>query len=93
VISRQERIPHVVQGLIDNLMTPEKTKDDRGQNIYYSRFNSPLLNELIEMANEIRETPTDVIFEPDMELDTEPEEISGWKEDKDKDDDNGGKEF
>ena len=48
------------------------------------------------MANEIRETPTDVIFEPDMELDTEPEEISGWKEDKDiddKDDDNGGKEF
>ena len=86
VISRQERIPHVVQGLIDNLMTPEKTKDDRGQNIYYSRFNSPLLNELIEMANEIRETPTDVIFEPDMELDTEPEEITGWKIDIDKED-------
>ena len=50
IIHRQERIPHVVQGLIDNLMTPEKTKDDRGQNIYYSRFNSPLLRDLIEMA-------------------------------------------
>ena len=85
VISRQERIPHVIQGLVDSLMTPEKGKDDRGGTIHYSRFNSPLLTELIEMAREVRENPiqNDIVFEPDMDIDTKPEDISNWKKDKD----------
>ena len=64
-------------------MTPEKGKDDRGGTIHYSRFNSPLLTELIEMAREVRENPiqNDIVFEPD--IDTEPEDISNWKKDKD----------
>ena len=100
IIHRQERIPHVVQGLIDTLMTPENTTDDKGRNLQFSRFNTQLLTELIEMANEVKENPIqpDIVFEPDMELDTEPEDISDWKkdkEDKDKDDkdDEDGKEF
>ena len=40
------------------------------------------------MAREVRENPiqNDIVFEPDMELDTKPEDISGWKIDIDKDD-------
>ena len=88
IIHRQERIPHVVQGLIDTLMTPENTTDDKGRNLQFSRFNTQLLTELIEMANEVKENPIqpDIVFEPDMELDTEPEEITGWKIDIDKED-------
>jgi len=67
-ISRQENIPHVVQGLIDNIMTPDKTKSEDGVDLHYSRFDAPLLAELIEMAEDIREDGTEIIFESDTEL-------------------------
>ena len=43
-ISRQESVPHVIQGLVDNLMTPDKTQNDDGMDVYYSKFNIPLLH-------------------------------------------------
>jgi hypothetical protein len=97
VIHRQEKIPHVVQGLIDNLMSPENTKSPDGGNIHYSRFNSPLLSDLIGMAETINErkdslkdSENDVEFEPDMEFDLE--DVTNWNKDKDKDDKDKDKE-
>ena len=29
-LARQEKLPHIVQGLIDNLMTPDKTRNEDG---------------------------------------------------------------
>jgi len=91
ILSRQDKIPHIIQGLVDNIMSPEETKNDDGVDLYYSRFDAPLLQDLIDMADDIRneDDSTEIAFESDLELETDPTEISEWKdkddEDKDKD--------
>ena len=67
IISRQEKVPHIVQGLLDNIISPEPTKNQDGIDVYYSRFDAPLLEELVEMADEVKEG-TEIAFEPDTEL-------------------------
>ena len=82
IISRQEKVPHIVQGLLDNIMSPEPTKNEDGMDVYYSRFDANLLNELVGMADDIKgESETEILFEPDTEL----EDVTNWNKDKDKD--------
>ena len=105
---RQENLPHIIQGLVDSLMVPDKTENHDGIDMHYSKFDSGLLKELVEMAEAISEEQTDVEFLPDTELETDPEKISKWKDEKEKgslhnmrtekihgkdDEDNDGKEF
>jgi len=75
ILSRQEKLPHVVQGLIDSLMTPEETKNEDGVDLYYSRFDTPLLSDLVDMAEEIKneDYEKEIIFEADTD------KISDWK--------------
>ena len=76
ILSRQEKLPHVVQGLIDSLMTPEETKNEDGVDLYYSRFDTPLLSDLVDMAEEIKNeefNEDEIIFEADTD------KISDWK--------------
>ena len=79
IISRQEKVPHIVQGLLDNIMSPEPTKNEDGMDVYYSRFDAPLLEELVEMADEVKDG-TEITFEPDTEL----EDITNWNKDEEK---------
>ena len=79
IISRQEKVPHIVQGLLDNIMSPEPTKNQDGIDVYYSRFDAPLLEELVEMADEVKEG-TEIRFEPDTELG----DITNWNKHEDK---------
>ena len=79
IISRQEKVPHIVQGLLDYIMSPEPTKNQDGIDVYYSRFDAPLLEELVEMADEVKEG-TEIRFEPDTELG----DITNWNKDEDK---------
>tara|TARA_Y100000992_G_scaffold97124_1_gene62689 strand:- start:43 stop:624 length:582 start_codon:yes stop_codon:yes gene_type:complete len=80
IISRQEKVPHIVQGLLDNIMSPEPTKNEDGMDVYYSRFDAPLLEELVDMADEVKEG-TEIRFEPDTELG----DITNWNKDEEKD--------
>ena len=81
IISRQEKVPHIVQGLLDNIMSPEPTKNEDGIDVYYSRFDANLLNELVGMADDIKgESETEILFEPDTEL----EDVTNWNKDEDK---------
>ena len=80
IISRQEKVPHIVQGLLDNIMSPEPTKNEDGMDVYYSRFDAPLLEELVEMADEVKDG-TEITFEPDTELG----DITNWNKDEEKD--------
>ena len=83
ILSRQEKLPHIVQGLLDNIMAPD-SKSDSSTDVYYSRFDAPLLSELVEMAEEIKEEGTEIAFESDLNLETDPEKISEWKDDESK---------
>ena len=80
IISRQEKVPHIVQGLLDNIMSPEPTKNEDGMDVYYSRFDAPLLEELVDMADEVKEG-TEIAFEPYTELG----DITNWNKDEEKD--------
>ena len=81
IISRQEKVPHIIQGLLDNIMSPEPTKNEDGMDVYYSRFDANLLNELVGMADDIKgESETEILFEPDTEL----EDVTNWNKDEDK---------
>ena len=84
-ISRQEKVPHIVQGLVDNLMAPDKTQNEDGVDLHYSKFDVPLLSELVDMAGEIKDETKEILFEPDTTLG----DISDWnkKDDEDKDND------
>ena len=79
IISRQEKVPHIVQGLLDNIMSPEPTKNEDGMDVYYSRFDAPLLEELVDMADEVKDG-TEITFEPDTELG----DITNWNKDEEK---------
>ena len=79
IISRQEKLPHIIQGLLDNIMAPD-SKSDSSKDVYYSRFDAPLLSELVDMAEEIKEEGTEIAFEPDTELG----DITNWNKDEDK---------
>ena len=83
ILSRQEKLPHIVQGLLDNIMTPDN-KSDSSTDVYYSRFDAALLAELVEMAEEIKEEGTEIAFESDLDLETDPDKISEWKDDESK---------
>jgi len=90
VLSRQEKLPHIIQGLLDNIMAPSPTQAEDGTDVYYSKFDAPLLSELVDMAEDIKDdNQTEIAFESEKELETDPTEISEWKdkddEDKDKD--------
>ena len=90
VLSRQEKLPHIIQGLLDNIMAPSPTQAEDGTDVFYSKFDAPLLAELVDMAEDIKDdNQTEIAFESDLELQTDPTEISEWKdkddEDKDKD--------
>ena len=68
-LSRQEGLPHIIQGFIEQIMSPEKKDTDDGVTLHYSRFDSPLLADVIEMVSEITEgdDEIDVEFKSDME--------------------------
>ena len=71
-------------------MAPSPTQAEDGTDVYYSKFDAPLLSELVDMAEDIKDdNQTEIAFESDLELETDPTEISEWKdkddEDKDKD--------
>ena len=62
-------------------MSPEPTKNEDGMDVYYSRFDANLLNELVGMADDIKgESETEILFEPDTEL----EDVTNWNKDEDK---------
>ena len=51
-------------------MSPEKKETEDGVDLHYSRFDSPLLADVIEMVSEIIEIEEDEVeveFESDME--------------------------
>ena len=86
IISRQEKLPHIVQGLIDKLMSPEETRNEDGIDLYYSRFDVPLLSDLVDMAGDIKEetkTEVDIEFEPDTTL----HDVTNWNLNKDDEED------
>ena len=70
-LSRQESLPHIIQGFIELIMSPEKKDTEDGVTLHYSRFDSPLLSDVIEMVSEITEgdDEIDVEFKSDMEED------------------------
>ena len=80
-LHRQEELPHVIQGLIDNLMHPDKVKNEDGVEMHYSKFDSGLLGELVDMADDVREDlngkedELDIEFEPDTDL----EPVTNWR--------------
>ena len=83
VLSRQEKLPHIIQGLLDNIMAPSPTQAEDGTDVFYSKFDAPLLAELVDMAEDIKDgNQTEIAFEPDTEL----EDITNWN----KDDENKG---
>jgi len=84
VLSRQEKLPHIIQGLLDNITAPSPTESEDNTDVYYSRFDAALLAELVEMAEEIKEEGTEIAFESDLNLETDPEKISEWKDDESK---------
>ena len=91
VLSRQEKIPHIVQGLIDNIMAPQKTESKDGVDLHYSKFDAPLLADLVDMAEEIKEEydQTEIVFESDTELEDASnilEDVTNWNKDKEKKD-------
>ena len=83
VLSRQEKLPHIVQGLLDNIMAPSPTQSEDGADVYYSKFDAPLLAELVDMAEDIKDdNQTEIAFESDLELETDPEKITDWDKSK-----------
>ena len=85
VLSRQEKLPHIIQGLIDNIMAPSPTQAEDGTDVYYSKFDAPLLSELVDMAEDIKDdNQTEIAFESDLELEleTDPEKITDWDKSK-----------
>ena len=85
VLSRQEKLPHIIQGLLDNIMAPSPTQSEDGADVYYSKFDAPLLSELVDMAEDIKDdNQTEIAFESDLELEleTDPEKITDWDESK-----------
>ena len=78
IISRQEKLPHIIQGLLDNIMAPSPSELGDDMNVYYSKFDAPLLSELVDMAEDIKDdNQTEIQFEPDTEL----EDITNWNKD------------
>ena len=70
-LSRQEGLPHIIQGFIEQIMSPERKETEDGIDLHYSRFDSPLLSDVIEMVSEIiesEEDEVDVEFHSDTEL-------------------------
>ena len=83
VLSRQEKLPHIIQGLLDNIMAPSPTQAEDGTDVFYSKFDAPLLAELVDMAEDIKDdNQTEISFESDLELETDPDEISDWDKNK-----------
>jgi len=83
VLSRQEKLPHIIQGLLDNIMAPSPTQAEDGTDVYYSKFDAPLLSELVDMAEDIKDDDqTEIAFESDLELETDPEKITDWDKNK-----------
>ena len=77
---RQEKLPHVVQGLIDNIMMPDRTQNEDGIEMHYSRFDSRLLGDLVDMADEVREIhESDGLLDVEFEPDTEIGEVTNWR--------------
>lgn len=78
IISRQEKLPHIIQGLLDNIMAPSPSESDDSMDVYYSKFDAPLLSELVGIAEDIKEdSQTEISFEPDTELG----DITNWNKD------------
>ena len=78
IISRQEKLPHIIQGLLDNIMAPSPSELGDDMNVYYSKFDAPLLSELVDMAEDIKDdNQTEIAFEPDTELG----DITNWNKD------------
>ena len=78
VLSRQEKLPHIIQGLLDNIMAPSPAQSEDGTDVFYSKFDAPLLAELVDMAEDIKDDDqTEISFEPDTEL----EDITNWNKD------------
>ena len=70
-LSRQVGLPHIIQGFIEQIMSPERKETEDGIDLHYSRFDSPLLADVIEMVSEIIESEEDEVeveFYPDTEL-------------------------
>ena len=83
VLSRQEKLPHIIQGLLDNIMAPSPTQAEDGTDVYYSKFDAPLLSELVDMAEDIKDDDqTEIAFESDLEL----EDVTNWNNDEEKKD-------
>ena len=83
VLSRQEKLPHIIQGLLDNIMAPSPTQAEDGTDVYYSKFDAPLLSELVDMAEDIKDDDqTEIAFESDLDL----EDVTNWNNDEEKKD-------
>ena len=70
-LSRQVGLPHIIQGFIEQIMSPERKETEDGIDLHYSRFDSPLLADVIEMVSEIIESEEDEVeveFHSDTEL-------------------------
>ena len=70
-LSRQVGLPHIIQGFIEQIMSPERKETEDGIDLHYSRFDSPLLGDVIEMVSEIIESEEDEVeveFHSDTEL-------------------------
>ena len=81
IVSRQEKLPHIIQGLLDNIMSPSPSELEDDIDVYYSRFDAPLLSELVGIAEDIKDdNQTEIAFEPDTEL----EDITNWNKDENK---------
>ena len=76
---RQDRIPHVIQGLVDNLMHPDKVQNEDGVEMHYSKFDSGLLKELTDMADDVKEDLETNPVIPEFEPDTPLEEVTNWR--------------
>ena len=92
-LSRQEGLPHIIQGFIEQIMSPERKETEDGIDLHYSRFDSPLLGDVIEMVSEIIESEEDEVeveFKSDIDVlnklsDEEKEELRLLKEEDEKD--------
>ena len=59
-------------------MAPSPAQSEDGTDVFYSKFDAPLLAELVDMAEDIKDdNQTEIAFEPDTEL----EDITNWNKD------------
>ena len=82
-LSRQDNMPHIIQSFIEQIMSPERVESEDGVDLHYSRFDSPLLGEVTEMMQELKDMEEGDSLEMEISFESDKDLIPTDDEDKD----------